>query len=48
MKKIKLIRGKLIEKAIEKFVRRYGDILELTKIVVQVEAVTALAQFYDP
>ncbi|XP_058758882.1 uncharacterized protein LOC131632125 [Vicia villosa] len=45
--KLKMIKGKLTDKALDKFVDCYGNILELLKVNVQVEAITALVQFYD-
>ena len=30
------------------FTRRYGDTLDLTKVEVQLDVVSALIQFYDP
>ena len=48
MTKIKTIKGKLSEKALKMFVRRYDDTLELTKVDVQLDAISTLVQFYNP
>ena len=48
MTKIKTIKGKLSERALKMFVRCYGNTLELTKVDVQLDAISALVQFYDP
>ena len=45
---IKTIKGKLSERALKMYTRRYGDTLDLTKVEVQMDAVSALIQFYDP
>src|SRR4051812_48247590 len=48
IKKLKIIKEKLPSSALDRFVARYGGILDLLKVKVQEEAITALAQFYDP
>ena len=48
MSKIKAIKRKLFERALKQFTRRYRDILDLTKVKVQLDVVSALIQFYDP
>ena len=48
MTKIKAIKEKLFERALKMFTRRYGDTLDLTKVEVQLDVVSALIQFYDP
>ncbi|XP_058725438.1 uncharacterized protein LOC131596710 [Vicia villosa] len=47
VKKLKIIKEKLPSKALEKFADSYGDILDLLRVKVQEEAITALVQFYD-
>ena len=46
--RIKAVKERLSERAMKTFTRRYGDILELIKIEVQLDAISALVQFYDP
>src|SRR3954463_13508069 len=48
IKKLRIIRDKMSSNALNRFVGRYGDILDLLKVKVQEEAITALIQFYDP
>src|SRR3954463_1996806 len=48
IKKLRIIRDKMSSNALNRFVGRYGDILDLLKVKVQEEAITALVQFYDP
>ena len=43
MQKTELIMGKMTDKAMKMFVRCYGDIIELTKVNGQEEAITSLA-----
>ena len=45
---IKAIKGKLSERALKMHARRYGDTLDLTKVEVQMDVVSAFIQFYDP
>ena len=45
---IKTIKGKLSERALKVYARRYGDTLDLTRVEVQMDVVSALIQFYDP
>src|SRR4051812_8270499 len=48
IKKLRNIRDKMPSTALNRFEGRYGDILDLLKVKVQEEAITALIQFYDP
>ncbi|GAU40821.1 hypothetical protein TSUD_398050, partial [Trifolium subterraneum] len=48
MKSLKIFNDKLTSMARDRFTLKYGRILDLLEIPVQVDAVTALAQFYDP
>src|SRR3954463_7401950 len=48
IKKLKIIKEKMSSNALNRFVGRYGDILDLLKVKVQEEAINALVQFYDP
>ncbi|XP_058724228.1 uncharacterized protein LOC131595776 [Vicia villosa] len=48
IKKLKIIKEKLPSSALDRFVIRYGNILDLLRVRVQEEAITALVQFYDP
>src|SRR3954467_15939963 len=48
IKKLKIIKEKLPSSALDRFEIRYGNILDLLKVKVQEEAITALVQFYDP
>ena len=48
LSEIKTIKGKLYERALKTCARRYGDTLDLTKLKVQMDAVSTLIQFYDP
>src|SRR4051812_12356799 len=48
IKKLRNIRDKMSSTALNRFEGRYGDILDLLKVKVQEEAITALIQFYDP
>ncbi|WJX71853.1 hypothetical protein P8452_55799 [Trifolium repens] len=48
VKSLKTFNGQLPSMARDHFTFKYGKILDLLNIPVQVEAVTALAQFYDP
>jgi hypothetical protein len=45
---LKTFNGQLTSKARDHFTFKYGKILNLLDIPVQIEVVTALAQFYDP
>src|SRR3954468_845189 len=47
IKKLRIIRDKMSANGLNRFVGRYGDILDLLKVKVQEEAITALIQFYD-
>ena len=46
--KIKVVKERLSERSLKKFTRRYGHSLDLTKVEVQLNAISALIQFYDP
>ena len=48
LSEIKTIMGKLFERALEMYARRYGDTLDLTRVEVQIDVVSGLSQFYDP
>src|SRR3954463_14980037 len=48
IKKLRIIRDKMSSTALNRFVGHYNDILDLLKVKVQEEAITALVQFYDP
>src|SRR3954469_24403407 len=48
IKKLKIIKEKLPSGALDRFEIRYGNILDLLRVKVQEEAITALVQFYDP
>jgi hypothetical protein len=48
MKTLKAFSAKLTSRAQSNFVHKYGKIIDLMNIPVQVEAITSLAQFYDP
>ena len=48
MRSLKAFSAKLTSKARSNLVHKYGKIIDLLNIPVQVEAITALAQFYDP
>ncbi|WJX45917.1 hypothetical protein P8452_32765 [Trifolium repens] len=48
MRSLKAYGAKLTSLARSNFVNKYGRIIDLLDIPVQVEAITALAQFYDP
>ena len=48
LSEIKMIKGKLSERALKMYTLQYGDTLDLTKVEVQMDAVSALIQFYDP
>src|SRR3954466_14224894 len=48
IKKLRIIKEKLPSGALDRFVIRYGNILDLLRVKVQEEAITALVQFYDP
>src|SRR3954471_253403 len=48
IKKLRNIRDKMSSFALNRFEGRYGDILDLLKVKVQEEAITALIQLYDP
>ena len=48
LSEIKNIKGKLSDRALKTYARRYGDTLDLTKLEVQMDTISALIQFYDP
>jgi hypothetical protein len=48
MKSLKAFSAKLTSIARSNFVHKYGKIRDLLDVPVQVEAITAYAQFYDP
>ncbi|MCI01983.1 hypothetical protein A2U01_0023015 [Trifolium medium] len=48
VKSLKTFNGQLTSMTRDHFTLKYGNILDLLNIPVQVEAVTSLAQFYDP
>src|SRR4051812_10753965 len=48
IKKLKIIKEKLPSSALDRVGIQYGNILDLLRVKVQEEAITALVQFYDP
>ena len=48
IQRLKALRDQILGSFQRKFVLRYGRILELIKVLLKVEAMTTLAQFYDP
>lgn len=48
VRSLKILRDKLPGSIQRKFVIRYGKILDLLKVLIQVKSITTLAQFYDP
>ena len=48
LSEIETIKGKSSERALKMFARRYGDTLDLTRVDVQMDVVSALVQFNDP